>query len=77
MPAYLPQGRLLVVQLDDLAAGQRAEAEAVENDEGPGLLEHPGEVRVVHLGADYATRQRYQGFASGLRFLTSVSVSFR
>ena len=73
--ADLPEGGLLVIELYDLAAREHTEAETVEAYERAGLLEHAGEVRVVDLAAHDATRQRYQGLGSGLRFLISARVS--
>src|SRR5699024_8706458 len=57
---------LLVVQLNDLAAREHAEAEAVERYERACILEHTGEVGVVYLGADYAHTAAVPGLCVGL-----------
>ena len=52
MQADLGQGGLVVLELDDLAAGRGAEAVAVRDNQSAAALDELGEVVVVDLGAD-------------------------
>ena len=69
MQTDLAQSVLVVLELDDLAAGSGAEAVAVGHDQSAAALDELGELRIVDLGADYRNAGTERRLLVGLALL--------